>query len=287
MTDPTPPRSGPDGSAGGASPPELNTLTLRPIGVVRSPFADRHSAPRQPALAQDTAAQIELLPQAELEHGLSDIEEWSHLWVLYWFHLNAHFRPKVEAPRSERRRGVFATRSPYRPNPIGLSAVKLERVEGRVLHVRGMDMIDGTPVLDLKPYVPYTDHVAANSGWLETIGSPKDPGPQFEVDFGADARTQLEWLKAQASLELEPAIVRILSTGPVPHPYRRIKRDGSGYRLGLRDWRVRFSLDGKRVHVSSIASGYKSSVLADPKAEAKTETALEVHRAFIAAFERR
>ena len=267
--------------------PELSTLTLRPIGFVRSPFADRHSAPRQPALAKDTPAQIELVNDAQLEHGLADIEEWSHLWVLYWFHLNAHFRPKVEAPRSERRRGVFATRSPYRPNPIGLSVVKLERVEGRVLHVRGMDMIDGTPVLDLKPYVPYTDHVEANSGWLETIGSPKDPGPQFQVDFGADARTQLEWLKVQASLDLEDAIVRILSAGPVPHPYRRIKRDGAGYRLGLRDWRVRFELDGKRVHVSSLASGYKASVLADPNAEAKTETALEVHRAFVAAFGRR
>jgi len=268
-------------------PPDLKALTLRPIGFVRSPFADRHSAPRQPALAKDTPAQIELLPQAELEHGLSDIEEWSHLWVLYWFHLNAHFRPKVEAPRSERRRGVFATRSPYRPNPIGLSAVALERVEGRILHVRGMDMIDGTPVLDLKPYVPYTDHVDANSGWLETTGSPKDPGPRFEVEFGSEARTQLEWLKAQASLDLEDAIVRILSAGPVPHPYRRIKRDGASYRLGLRDWRVRFELAGKQVRVTSLASGYKTKVLADPSSEAKTETALEVHRAFVAAFESR
>jgi len=269
------------------APPDPRELVVRPIGFVRSPFADRHSAPRQPSLAKDTPAQIELLPQAELEHGLSDIEEWSHLWVLYWFHLNAHWKSKVEAPRSERRRGVFATRSPYRPNPIGLSAVKLERVEGRVLHVRGMDMIDGTPVLDLKPYVPYTDHVDANSGWLETTGSPKDPGPRFEVSFAGEARTQLEWLKAEAKLDLEEAVVRILSTGPVPHPYRRIKRDGAGYRLGLRDWRVRFELDGKHVRVVSIATGYKAKVLADPNATPNAETALEVHRAFAAAFERR
>lgn len=260
---------------------------VRPIGVVRSPFTDRHSAPRQPSLARDTPAQIELLPQAELEHGLSDIEEWSHVWVLYWFHLNEHWRSKVEAPRSERRRGVFATRSPYRPNPIGLSAVKLERVDGRVLHVRGMDMIDGTPVLDLKPYVPYTDHLDANSGWLETTGSPKDPGPRFEVSFGSEARSQLEWLKTQAQLDLEDAIVRILSAGPVPHPYRRIKREGAGYRLGLRDWRVRFELEGTHVRVSSIDSGYKAKVLADPAAIPNAETALDVHRAFVAAFQRR
>jgi mRNA-degrading endonuclease RelE of RelBE toxin-antitoxin system len=157
-------------------------------------------------------------------------------------------------------------------------------VEGRILHVRGLDMIDGTPVLDVKPYVPYTDHVAANSGWLETTGSAKDPGPRFEVVFADEARSQLEWLKAQAGLDLEDAIVRILSTGPVPHPYRRIKRDGAGYRLGLRDWRVRFELEGKHVRVLSIASGYKSKVLADPAAVPNAETALDVHRAFVAAF---
>src|SRR6188472_284933 len=110
------------------APPTPSTLTLQPIGFVRSPFADRHSAPRQPTLAKDTPTQIELLPQAELEHKLSDIKEWSHLWVLYWFHLNTHFRPKVEAPKSKRRHEMFATRSPYRPNPIRLSAVTLERV---------------------------------------------------------------------------------------------------------------------------------------------------------------
>jgi tRNA-Thr(GGU) m(6)t(6)A37 methyltransferase TsaA len=238
-------------------------------------------------LARDTPAQIELLPDAQLEHGLADIEEWSHLWVIYWFHLNSHFRPKVEAPRSDKRRGVFATRSPYRPNPIGLSAVALERVEGRILHVRGMDMIDGTPVLDIKPYVPYTDHVDANSGWLETTGSAKDRGPSFQVEFGQEAQEQLSWLIEHARLELEQAIVRILSTGPVPHPYRRIKREGAGYRLGLRDWRVRFEVQGDRVRVLSIASGYKARVLADPAAVPNAETALDVHRAFVAAFERR
>jgi tRNA-Thr(GGU) m(6)t(6)A37 methyltransferase TsaA len=268
-------------------------LEVKPIGVVRSPFRDRHSAPRQPSLARDTEARIEIFARAELEHGLEDIETWSHLWVLYWFHLNAHFRPKVEAPRSAKRRGVFATRSPYRPNPIGLSAVALERVEGRILHVRGLDMIDGTPVIDLKPYVPYSDHVQANSGWLEE-GASADPGPRFEVSYEPDALAQLQWLKLHAALDLEPAITRILSTGPVPHPYRRIRREGQGYRLGLRDWRVRFSLDGQQVRVHAIASGYKPRVLADPSAAAwradaadgaEKATALEAHRAFVAAFD--
>ena len=127
------------------------TLTCTPIGFIRTPFADRHAAPRQAALEQ-VAARIELIASADFEHALSDLERWSHIWVLYWFHENADWRPKVTPPRSSEKRGVFATRAPHRPNPIGLSAVSLERVEGCTLHIRGADMIDGTPVLDIKPW---------------------------------------------------------------------------------------------------------------------------------------
>src|SRR6202042_3087805 len=95
----------------------------------------------------------------DFEHALSDFAEWDYLWVLYWFHLNDGWRPKVLPPRSKVRRGVFSTRSPHRPSPIGMSVVKLVRVEGLTVHVRGVDMIDGTPVLDIKPYVPSADAI--------------------------------------------------------------------------------------------------------------------------------
>ena len=126
-------------------------LTVRPIGFAHSSYADRHSAPRQPAAARDVRGEIRLLPSAQFEHALADLESFSHLWVIFWFHLNSHFRPKVAPPRSEQKRGLFATRSPYRPNPLGLSLVKLERVEGHTLYVCDMDLVDGTPVLDIKP----------------------------------------------------------------------------------------------------------------------------------------
>src|SRR5690606_2334958 len=139
-----------------------------PIGVVRSPFVQRQDAPRQSAVAPDVRGQIELFSGHGYENALSDIEQWSHLWVLFWFHLNQGWRPMVRPPRGDRRRGVFATRSPHRPNPLGLSVVKLEGRKGLLLEVSGLDILDGSPVFDLKPYVAYTDALSgAAQGWLQ------------------------------------------------------------------------------------------------------------------------
>jgi tRNA (adenine37-N6)-methyltransferase len=266
-----------------ARPP---ALTLAPIGVVRSPFRDRRSAPRQPAAARGVAGTIELLEHAEYEHALCDLAAWSHVWVLFWFHLNAGFRPKVQAARSARKRGVFATRSPYRPNPLGLSVVRLSRVEGRVLHVLDVDMIDGTPVLDLKPYVPYTDALpSASSGWLaDDPLSVHDPGPRYRVRWSELASAQLDWLARRTEVPLRALAEQVLELGPAPHPYRRIKDCGDHLRLAVKDFRLRFVVDGEDVRVLAIESGYRRRVLDDPSARATETTALGVHRAFVAEF---
>src|SRR5262249_50543581 len=131
-----------------ASPP----LVLEPIGFVRSDLETKVQAARQPRAASGAAARIELLAGRNFEHALEDLASWELIWVLFWFHQNEGGRPRVLPPRSTTgRRGVFATRSPHRPNPIGMSVVRLERVDGLILHVRDSDMLDGTPVLDLKP----------------------------------------------------------------------------------------------------------------------------------------
>jgi tRNA-Thr(GGU) m(6)t(6)A37 methyltransferase TsaA len=232
------------------------TLVCTPIGYVRSPFTERVEAPRQAVAAPDVRATIELLPGHDFEHALEDLEEWSHVWVLFWFHLNEGWRPKVLPPRSARRRGVFSTRSPHRPNPIGLSVVKLEAVDGLVLTVSGVDVLDGTPVLDIKPYVPYADSVPeADDGWLETA---RDPGPRFSVVFGERADEALEYLLREWKLDLRPAIVRVLELGPEPHPYRRIKRAGDEFVLAVKDWRIRFVSDESRIEVLEIASGHRA-----------------------------
>src|SRR5689334_165716 len=115
------------------------TLEMRPIGLVRSPFVERVEAPRQPRAAEGVEGTIELFSGQGYEDALSDLEGWQFIWVVAWFDRNPTYRPKVMPPRSTRKRGVFATRSPHRPNPISLSVVELVRVDGLTLHVRDLD----------------------------------------------------------------------------------------------------------------------------------------------------
>jgi tRNA-Thr(GGU) m(6)t(6)A37 methyltransferase TsaA len=132
-------------------------LPLRAIGIVRAPQRVHHDAPRQSGLGRGSTGAIEL--RQGLQNGLADLHGFSHLWVLFWCHLARGSRSQVVPPRDTRKRGVFATRAPQRPNPIGLSCVRLLRIDKRVLHIADHDMLDGTPVLDLKPYLAYCDSV--------------------------------------------------------------------------------------------------------------------------------
>lgn len=247
-------------------------LTLTPIGVVRSPFTRRREAPRQPALCGDVRGTIELFPGRNFGEALIDIDTWSHIWVVFWFHVNPGWRPMVQPPRGMKRRGVFATRSPHRPNPLGLSVVKLERRKGLILEVSGLDLLDGTPVLDLKPYVPYTDRVEeANGGWPEQSESPT-----FHVAFTDTARTHLAFLGTLGS-ELEGELTRVLSLGPKQPKYRRIRRLDDGFRIAIRDWRIFFQASADTVTITHVRSGYSAAHLAtDPSPD------LDVHRAFVA-----
>lgn len=248
------------------------SLCCEPIGIVHSPFRERAEAPRQPAAARDVEGTIELFPGRHFEHGLMDLSSWEYIWVLFWFHLNVGWRPKVHPPRSSRRRGVFATRSPHRPNPIGMSVVRLLHVEGLRLEVAGVDMLDQTPVLDIKPYVTYTDAVVAKGGWL----ARQDPEPPHAVEFTANARLALQFLKDGFGVELESALRRTLELGPEPQPYRRIKRRGDGFVLAVKEWRAHFQVEGRTVTVQRIESGFSPRALATD-----SSPALDVHRAFV------
>ena len=273
-------------------------VSFTPIGIVHSPFEDRVSAPRQPAASREAAGTIELFPGRDFELALADLEGWERIWVVFCFHLNpaGAWRPKVLPPRSTGKRGVFSTRSPYRPNPIGLSVVRLQSVRGLILQVRDVDMVDGTPVLDLKPYVPYADAFpGAATGWLSPLvpggpdgGGPQppagpaaavDPEPGFSVALAPLAAQQVAWLRAEHGVDLEEPVRRVLELGPQPHPYRRIKAEGDGFRLAVKDWRVRFRVDGRAVTVVVILSGYRPAQLAAP---ATPEAA--VQRAFVERF---
>lgn len=260
------------------------SFEVRPIGFVRSPFVEKAQAPRQAPLAADVRGRIEVLP--DHEHALSDLEGFDRIWVLFWFHeVDERQRSlgKVLPPRSDRKRGVFATRSPHRPNPIGMSAVRLERVEGLVVHVRELDLLDGTPVLDLKPYVPYADAFPeARAGWLDATDVP-DPRSAWTVRFSEAAEAQLVWLATEGlALDLRARITEALALGPQPHPYRRIKKlEDGGLLLAVKEWRVRFAVDdhSMTMTVAGISSGFRPRELASG-----TDPALPLHRAFVARF---
>jgi tRNA-Thr(GGU) m(6)t(6)A37 methyltransferase TsaA len=251
-------------------------LTLEPIGVLRCAQQEKVDAPRQPAAAEGLTGVISLTPGRNFEHALEDLEGWDRIWVVFWFHHNSGWRPKVLPPRSDSgRKGLFATRSPHRPNPLGLSALRLDRVEGLDVHVRDVDLLDGTPILDIKPYVSYTDAFPdAGGGWLAA-----DPRPDHIVRFAAEAETQLAWSAARSTLPLRERIATTLALGPAPNPYRRIKKlPGGQSRLAVQDWRVLFTAADGEIQVQRILSGYKPSQLAEDLED--PEGVLAVHRSF-------
>lgn len=144
-------------------------ITYQPIGIIHSPFHSIENVPIQPAAAAGVGGTVEVL--AEYEAGLRDLAGFSHVILLYHFDRVTQGRLTVVPFLDRQPRGVFATRAPSRPNPIGLSIVRLVRIEGNVLHIENVDIVDGTPLLDIKPYVPAFDHQEAERiGWLAEAG---------------------------------------------------------------------------------------------------------------------
>ena len=144
----------------------METITYHPIGIIHSPFAEPQGTPIQPAAAQGVEGWVELYPQ--FVEGIKDLDEFSHVILLYHFHRMKVTKLTVKPFMDNEFHGIFATRAPSRPNPIGLSIVRLIDIDGLTLHIRDVDIIDGTPLLDIKPYVREFDiHAVERQGWLE------------------------------------------------------------------------------------------------------------------------
>jgi len=144
----------------------MGRIEYKPIGVIHSPFKEPKGTPIQPAGAKGIDGTVEVFP--EYTEGLEDIEGFSHIILIYHFHLSKKSLLKAKPFMDNEPHGVFAMRGPSRPNPIGISAVRLVRVEENTLHVQDMDIVDGTPLLDIKPYVPEFDiREVEKTGWLE------------------------------------------------------------------------------------------------------------------------
>lgn len=144
----------------------MNEIKYKPIGVVHSPFKEPKGTPIQPRAAKGINGTVEVFP--DYAEGLKDVEGFSHIILIYHFHLSKKGHLKVKPYMDNEPHGVFAMRGPSRPNSIGISTVRLVRIDGNIVHIRDVDIVDGTPLLDIKPYVPEFDiREVEKTGWLE------------------------------------------------------------------------------------------------------------------------
>jgi tRNA (adenine37-N6)-methyltransferase len=241
-------------------------LTVQPIGFIRCPKQVKFQALHQPAEAQPERNVLELLPDCDYELALRDLSGFSRVWLLWWFHRNASWRPLVLPPRGPaKRRGVFATRSPYRPNPLGLTPVQLLGVEKRRLILGPCDLIDGTPVLDIKPYfAAYDSFPDASGGWIDEVEAVLSVPPEYSVRLSSLAEAQAEWLRTGWDIDFLPRMTELLARDPSLHRARRIKRRGDSlFLIGCGAWRGVFTVDGKAVEVQSLEAGYALRFLKD------------------------
>jgi len=157
----------------------MNEIKYKPIGIIHSPFQQPKGTPIQPTAAKGVDGVVEVFP--EYVEGLKDLDGFSHIILIYHFHLFKKFSLKVKPFMDNQIHGVFSTRAPSRPNPIGISTVKVIKIEKNILYIQDVDIVDGTPLLDIKPYVPEFDvRVVDKIGWLEKnvnkLSTSKDDG---------------------------------------------------------------------------------------------------------------
>lgn len=225
-------------------------IEFEPIGVVRSPYKEKFGIPRQSRLVRSARAEIHL-PLARYRDSLDGIDEFSHLWIVFVFHQAGVAKLKVRPPRlgGAKSIGVFATRSPHRPNPIGMSVVELDRIEQTsrelIIHVRGADILDGTPVLDIKPYVPYADSIPrARAGWADT------PKKKLGVVFSRKALKQCREADPQGERELKRLITEVLRLDPRP----AFQEGDADYAFRLAEFDVHWSIQGQKARVQTLKS---------------------------------
>lgn len=235
-------------------------FTFEAVALVHNPARYRFEEPRQPVFAE-TSATVEFFPGQNYEIALADLRGFDRVWLIFVFHLNLGFQwhPKVRPPVSPdgKRYGVFATRSPHRPNPVGLSCVEVESIESRFLHLRTCDLLDGTPVLDVKPYIPEIDAFPLSAaGWRDSVRMER-----WSVVFTPEMLADAEFLKHAGAPDLVSFCRIQLEYFPLDSSRKRLEIRADGSRaIGCRTWRAVFETDEKKktILVRGIESAYAS-----------------------------
>ena len=220
----------------------MTAYSFEQIGVIRSPYKEKFAVPRQPGLVADGGGELHFLPPYNVADAVRGLEGFSHLWLLFVFHqtMDGGWRPTVRPPRlgGNARMGVFATRSTFRPNPIGMSLVELKGIRCQkdqvILQLGSLDLVDATPIIDIKPYLPFAEAVPqALAGYAQNA-----PVADMPVYFTAEVQQQLLQLEKQYP-HIERFISQVLAQDPRP-AYRKGEDVGKTYAVLLLDFNVRW-----------------------------------------------
>ncbi|SCA58390.1 Uncharacterized protein AB751O23_AA_00590 [Chlamydiales bacterium SCGC AB-751-O23] len=228
-------------------------LFLQTIGYFHGDFEEKYEAAKQGSLIKSSKGKIILSEGQNYEQALEDLQGFERIWVIFHMHKVKNWKRKVQPPHSEKKRSVFATRSPHRPNPIGMSCVKLQSVKGRTLFIQEHDLLNETPILDIKPYLSYSDSFPeAGMGWLEEEGEIRN----YSIQMAEECGKEMEALKSQQGIDLYKSIFPRLSFYPFPKSFNRIKalnQEGS-FEIAYKNFRLFFTLDedSKSVYIFEI-----------------------------------
>lgn len=234
---------------------------MQPIGFVRSCFKEKFGVARQALMVTEALGVLKLSPSQDFRLAVSGLETFSHLWVIFVFHKNLEkgWQPLISTPRTEENKlGVFASRSPHRPNPIGLSCVKIEKIDllprdGIEIHVSGLDILDGSPILDIKPYLPYADAISeANSGWADAEIK------KYPVSFSPESLNAIDKLSEGRHPNLKGLLTQMLELDPRPTSQRKAspledpQSEGRKFSFRLFDFDVRWQISAAGVQVVEL-----------------------------------
>ncbi|CAE6913768.1 tRNA (N6-threonylcarbamoyladenosine(37)-N6)-methyltransferase TrmO [Vibrio sp. B1FLJ16] len=233
--------------------------SIEPIGVIETPYKEKFAVPRQPRLVPAATARVKLQGDANSPEAVRGLEQFSHVWLLFLFdqNLEVGWKPTVRPPRlgGNERIGVFASRSTFRPNGIGMSAVEVKGVTKKgdqiYIDVGSVDLVDGTPIVDIKPYIPYSDSIAGAQG-----GYAEEEPEKLQVTFSSEALSSESLASETKRSDTEHmlrVIEQVLAQDPRP-AYKKNKPDSKEYAVNLFDLNVKFTVNDNLITVTAIES---------------------------------
>jgi tRNA-Thr(GGU) m(6)t(6)A37 methyltransferase TsaA len=228
-------------------------ITFKYIGHFICDRDYKDEQPRQ-GVFSDAEGYIELIKGENYEQGLKDLEGFEYIWVIFVFHHNSTWKPVTNPPYSDGngKKGLFATRSPYRPNPIGMSCVKLDKISGNRIYIKASDILNNTPVLDIKPYISdYDSFPDASRGWLDNI--VKD---NYSIEYSHEAGVKVNFLKHHG-VDLTGAISSQLAFNPFDKTRNKFEAEDNGFIFRFKTWMIKFTITDNLITIENIYSGYK------------------------------